>query len=125
MFNNFIADTLLIDLPICGRLYTWYKGDRISMSKLDRFMLSNMWCDSWPNCIQVAYQWGLSDHVPMMFQNDEANLGPRPLRMLKCWSDYPGYGDFVREKWASFNCQGKAGYILKKKLKMMKASLKE
>lgn len=22
MFNNFIVDTLLIDLPICGRLYT-------------------------------------------------------------------------------------------------------
>lgn len=70
-------------------------------------MLSNKWCAIWPNCIQIAYQWGLSDHVPMMLQNDEANWGPRPLWMLKCWSNFPGYGDFVREKWASFNCQGR------------------
>jgi hypothetical protein len=40
MFNTFITDTLLIDLPICGRLYTWYRGDGFSMSRLDRFLLS-------------------------------------------------------------------------------------
>jgi len=38
-FNNFIDDCLLIDLPICGQLFTWYRGDGISMSRLDRFLL--------------------------------------------------------------------------------------
>jgi len=41
VFNIFIDECLLIDLPICGRLFTWYRGDGISMSRLDRFL--------WPN----------------------------------------------------------------------------
>ena len=105
-FNNFIHDSLLLDLPICGILFTWYKGDGISMSRLDRFLLSNKWCDIWPHCIQVAYQRGLFYHVPLILHDDENNWGPRPLRMLKCWSDLPGYVDFVREKWERLTVKG-------------------
>jgi len=125
VFNSFIHESLLIDLPICGRLFTWYRGDGVSMSRIDRFLLSSKWCDTWPHCIQVAYQRGLSDHVPVMLHVDEINWGPQPLRMLKCWADLPGYADFVREKWGSFNCQGWAGFVLQQKLKMIKSSLKE
>ena len=93
VFNKFIDDGSFVDLPICGRLFTWYRGDGVSMSRLDRFLLSEKWCEAWPNCIQVAYQRGLSDHVPLMLYVDNANWGPRPLRMLKCWTEYPGYED--------------------------------
>jgi hypothetical protein len=106
MFNTFITDTFLIDLPICGRLFTWYRGDGISMSRLDRFLLSEKWCEAWPNCIQVAYQRGLSDHVPLVLMVDEANWGPRPLRMLKCWVDFTGYSDFLNQQWSSFDVHG-------------------
>ena len=88
-------------------------------------MLSEKWCEAWPNSIQVAYQWGLSDHVPLVLHVDEANWGLRPLRMLKCWADYSGYGEFVHQKWGSFNVHRWGGYVLKQKLKMMKESLKE
>ena len=84
VFNTFIVDNSLIDLPICGRLFTWYRSDSMSMSRLDRFLLSAKWCATWSNSIQVAYQRGLSDHVPLMLYVDEVNWGPRPLRMLKC-----------------------------------------
>jgi len=50
-FNNFIDSSFLIDLPICGRLFTWYRGDGVSMSRLDRFLVSSKWCESWPNCV--------------------------------------------------------------------------
>jgi hypothetical protein len=112
-------------LPICGRLFTWHKGDGVSMSRLDRFFLSDKWCQKWPNCIQVAYLRGLSDHALLLLYVDDANWGPRLVRMLKCWSEYQGYGDFVREKWGSFICHGWDGYVLQQKLKMMKACLKE
>jgi hypothetical protein len=59
LFNKFIEDNFLIDLPICGRLFTWYRGDGVSMSRLDRFLLSPKWCEVWPNSIQVAHQLGL------------------------------------------------------------------
>jgi len=45
--------------------------------------------------------------------------------MLKCWSNFPGYDDFVRHKWRSFNISGWGRYVLKQKLKLMKVSLKE
>nr|ABD32574.2 Endonuclease/exonuclease/phosphatase [Medicago truncatula] len=101
-FNNFIDISFLIDLPICGRLFTWYRGDGE----------------------QVAYQRGLSDHVPLVLSVDDENWGPRPLRLLKCWADYQGYTDFVRDKLNSFVLDGWGGHVLKIKLKMIKNSLK-
>jgi len=60
------------------------------MSRLDRYLLSANWCSVWPNCIHVAFQRGLSDHVHVVLRVDDKNWGPRPLRMLKCWADFPG-----------------------------------
>ena len=56
VFNKFFHDSLLIDFPICGRLFTWYRGDGVSMSRLDRFLLSNKWCDTWCNA-RLFYFW--------------------------------------------------------------------
>ena len=44
LFNEFIDDCVLVDLPLGGRKFTWYKGDWRSMSRLDRFVLSEEWC---------------------------------------------------------------------------------
>jgi len=123
-FNNFIDSSFLIYLPICGRLFTWYRGDGVSISRLDRLLVSSKWCDSWPNCVQVAYQRGLSDHVPLVLSVDDENWGPRPLRLLKCWADYQGYTEFVRDNLNSFVLDGWGGHVLKMKLKMIKNSLK-
>jgi hypothetical protein len=57
-FNRFIEDNTLIDLPLSGRKFTWYKEDGLSVSRLDRFLLSEMWCLVWPNCMQVATMRG-------------------------------------------------------------------
>lgn len=40
-FNLFIADNFLLDLPLGGRKFTWFKKDGKSMSRLDRFLLSD------------------------------------------------------------------------------------
>ena len=106
IFNNFIEDSSLVDLPVCGRLFTWYRGDGHSMSRLDRFLLNDVWCMTWPNCTQIALQRGLSDHVPLVLRVDVVNWGPQPLRMLKCWADIPGYENFVREQWSLLDVNG-------------------
>jgi len=105
-FNKFIDDNFLLDLSICGICFTWYRGDGSSMGRLDRFLLSGNWCSECGKCVQVALQRGLSDHVMLVLTVDDKNWGPRPLRMLKCWADFPGYGYFFRDNWGSFNIDG-------------------
>ncbi|PNX58703.1 cysteine-rich receptor-like protein kinase, partial [Trifolium pratense] len=73
----------------------------------------------------MAKMRGLSDHCPLVLSANEEDWGPRPLRMLKCWKDIPGYNLFVRDKWNSFQVDGWGGYVLKEKLKMVKVALKE
>ncbi|GAU46317.1 hypothetical protein TSUD_243380, partial [Trifolium subterraneum] len=123
-FNSFIENNFLIDLPLGGRKFTWYRGDGITMSRLDRFLLSESWISSFPNCIQEALPRTLSDHCPIQLSIDELNWGPTPHRMLKCWVDIPGYHDFVKERWLSFQVHGWSGHILKTKLKFIKAELR-
>jgi len=79
MFNKFIEEGSLVDMPICGRLFTWYCGDGYLMSQLDRFLLYINWCNGWPNGIQVANQRGLFDHVPLVLYDTDDNWGPRPF----------------------------------------------
>jgi hypothetical protein len=45
--------------------------------------------------------------------------------MLKCWRDIPGYHVFVRDKWKSLQVVGWGGFVLKEKLKLVKAALKD
>jgi len=125
IFNKFIDDSTLIDLPLRGRMFTWFRGDGKSMSRIDRFLLSENWCLQWSNCSQVAMSRGLSDHCPLVLASDDENWGPRPLRMLKCWETLPGYNKFVRDRWQSFQLDSWGGYVLKEKLKLLKLALKE
>ena len=53
-FNQFIEDNVLFNLPLCGRKFTWFKGDDKSMSWIDRFLFTEEWCLVWPNCLQIS-----------------------------------------------------------------------
>jgi uncharacterized protein with NRDE domain len=68
---------------------------------------------------------GYSDHCALVLSANEEEWGPRPSRMLKCWRDIPGYHLFVRDKWKSFQVTGWGGYVLKEKLKLIRAALKD
>jgi len=125
VFNGFITNNCLVDLPLRGRTYTWYRGDGRSMSHIDRFLLSENWCATWPNCIQMAVSRGLSDHCPLVLSIDTQNWGPKPVRMLKCWVDFLGYNSFVRDTWCSLQISGWGSFVLKEKLKLLKLALKD
>ena len=124
-FNNFIVNNFLVDLPLRGRSFTWYRRDGRSMSRIDRFLLSENWSLTWPNCFQLTLSRGLSDHCPLELSIDTENWGPKPLRMLKCWADFPGYNSFVRDTWSSFQLSGWGSFVLKEKLKLLKVALRD
>lgn len=39
-FQKFIEDMLLVDVSMLVRKFTWFKEDRSTMSRLDRFLVS-------------------------------------------------------------------------------------
>jgi hypothetical protein len=124
-FNCFIENNFLCDLPLCGRTFTWFKGDGKSMSRIVRFLLSEDWCLKWPDCLHAAQVRGLSDHCAFILSIDAENWGPKPSRFLKCCSEASGFANFVSTKWRSFQNDGWGGYVLKGKFKLMKLALKE
>lgn len=65
------------------------------MSQLDKFQLFEDWCMNWPNCVQVALVRGFSNHYPIMLFVDEENWGLKLIHKLKCWSNFPGYIEFM------------------------------
>lgn len=72
--------------------------DGMSMSMLGRFLLYESWFSCWSNCIQASLLRWLSDHCPILLTINEYIWGPRPQRLLKYWTDLPGYKEFIKEK---------------------------
>lgn len=89
------------------------------MSRIDRFLLSENWCQQWGIARTISY------HCPLILKEGEDDWGPRPFRVLDCWFDHPDFVNFVKEKWSSKIVNGKACFVLKEKLKSLKSDLKE
>lgn len=90
IFGDFIVGTKLINLSLIGRKFTWYKPDGSTMSRLDRFLISEEWLDSLNNLSQLGFKRVVSDHCAVILKEKELNWGPKPFRMLKCWEEMAG-----------------------------------
>lgn len=85
IFGEFISEAGLIDLPLIGRKFTWYKSDRKTMSRLDRFLITKNWLNSWCDLSQWGLQRSVSDHCTIVLK--EINLGPKPFHMMRYWEE--------------------------------------
>lgn len=95
-FGEFIAEANLVDILLRGRKYTWYKANGTSMSRLDRFLLFELWLSTWNNLSQWGLPRTVSDHCAVILKEKVNNLGPKPFQVLNCWRKVEGFGDFVR-----------------------------
>lgn len=123
-FQDFIDDLTLIDLPVLGNRFTWFKHDGNAMSRLDRFLLSEGWTNEWG----VGAQWfgkrDVSDHCPISLKDDRANWGPKPFRFNNCWLQHAGFKQFVQTTWTSLRVAGWRIYGFKEKFRKLKEILK-
>ncbi|GJS21009.1 RNA-directed DNA polymerase, eukaryota, reverse transcriptase zinc-binding domain protein [Tanacetum coccineum] len=69
IFNSFIHDTDVIDLPMGGRHFTWVNKVEYKMSKLDRFRISDDVLHSNTNLKVIALDSLWSDHNPIIGTN--------------------------------------------------------
>ena len=124
-FNSFIESNLLVELPLVGKKFTWFKANGTSKSRLDRVLVSDEWLQKWPMGKQYIQPREVSDHCAIVVKCVSKDWGPRPFRSLDAWLMDPGFKDLVKALWNSYTVQGDHITVLKDKLKILKCDLKE
>ncbi|PWA57175.1 hypothetical protein CTI12_AA411590 [Artemisia annua] len=62
-FQSFVNDCILVDIPMSGVKFTWSNGQsNLSMSRLDRFLISSDWLAQFNQTRQWYVRVSFSDH---------------------------------------------------------------
>lgn len=124
-FDGFIRGSNLLDMPIQGRKFTYYKPDGTCKSRLDRALVNNEWLEQWPSASLKGLLRSISDHCPILLGSTVRNWGPKPFRFINAWTSHPQFKNFVESTWKSYQVQGWGGFVIKEKLKLLKEDLKK
>lgn len=95
MFCEFMDEIRVMDLSMVCRKFTWYSRDGSAFSRLNKYLLSEEWMCTWPNCTKWGLQNGFLDHCVILLRDKEVDWGPKPFKVLNSWKHVEGYKDFV------------------------------
>jgi hypothetical protein len=123
-FGEFIRDMELIDLPILGRKFTWCHPNGISMSRIDRMMVSDDWLALWSNPSLWVLPRTVSDHCALVLRPNGVDWGPKPFRFNNHWLLHKDFHGVVENYWKNCNMSGWMAHILKEKLKGLKVVIR-
>jgi exonuclease III len=124
-FDSFIEGLELNELPLLGRRFTWYHANGVAMSRIDRGLISSEWEDLLGPCSLWVWPRDISDHCPVMLKYGENDWGPKPFRFNNYWLENRNFNKVVEERWRSIEVNGWMAFVLKEKLRGLKARLKE
>ncbi|XP_058757405.1 uncharacterized protein LOC131630662 [Vicia villosa] len=79
-FQDFIAEMKLVDIPTIGGKFTWFNSNGKSMSRIDRFLLSESFIEDWNIEGQYIGARDISDHAPIWIKNNRKDWGPKPFK---------------------------------------------
>lgn len=94
------------------------------MSRIDRFLISHDWLTCWPDSTQLVLDREFSDHCPLLLRNSGHDWGPKPFRVLNCWLKDHRFKPFVEKTWEENVVHGRGDYMMKEKLKALKAKIR-
>jgi hypothetical protein len=114
----------LVDIPVLGKKFTWFNSDGSAMSRLDRFLLSEVFISKGSITNQWVGDRDIFDHCPIWLMSTNLNWGPKPFKLNNCWLEHPEFFTFVKNTWENMNVQGKNAFVIKEKLKKLKDALK-
>ncbi|KAL4387080.1 hypothetical protein GQ457_09G021970 [Hibiscus cannabinus] len=119
-FAEFINCNNLVDLPMCGSSFTWFRsGTNISASKIDRFLVSPEICSWFPDASQYTLNRALSDHCPVLLKEGQRVATHRPFKWFNHWAEDPDFDKMIKEKFSSIKRKG-----IGEKLRLVKAAVK-
>jgi hypothetical protein len=123
-FGDFVRDIELFDLPILGRKFTWFHPNGVSMSRIDRLLVSEDWLEQWTSPSLWVLPRSISDHCPLLLRPCGMEWGPKPFRFNNHWLLHKDFLGLVEEFWRNANITGWMAFILKEKLKGLKTCIR-
>nr|GFA08278.1 RNA-directed DNA polymerase, eukaryota [Tanacetum cinerariifolium] len=122
VFNSFITNAGLEEVPLGGSSFTWCHKSATNMSKLDIFLISENLLNTCPNITAITLERYLSDHRPILLRESHFDYGPTLFRFFHHWIEIEVFSKFMEE------CRGKAREWKKKNVlstKNVKAKYKD
>lgn len=120
MFNEFINNTRLIEIPLAGRKFTRVSDDGLKFSKLDRFLVSMEFKQRWKDLSVTALERRRSDHCPIMLRDKVIDYGPKPFRVYDFWME-----EVVRSGWGNPVRSSRPNCRYRDKMKNVRVALRE
>ncbi|GJZ83177.1 RNA-directed DNA polymerase, eukaryota, reverse transcriptase zinc-binding domain protein [Tanacetum coccineum] len=126
MFNLFIDNAGLEEVPLGGISFTWCHKSASKMSKLDMFLISKNLLITCPNITAITLERYLSDHRPILLRESHFDYGPTPFRFFHYWLEMEGFNKIVEDAWSEAPRDDSNAMIsMMKKLKYLKLKIRE
>ena len=74
--------------------------------------------------IQRCLPRPVSNHFPILLDNDDVRMGPSPFRFELMWLKYEGFKEILKGWWQNLHFYDSFSFILSAKLKALKGILK-
>ncbi|GKD31485.1 RNA-directed DNA polymerase, eukaryota, reverse transcriptase zinc-binding domain protein, partial [Tanacetum coccineum] len=95
VFNSFINNASLIDLPMGGHSFTWMNKTGTKLSKLDRFLISKDVLSLLLDILITSLDRMWSDHTPILLHCYKSDFGPVPFKLYHSWFTREGVDDII------------------------------
>nr|GEV22250.1 RNA-directed DNA polymerase, eukaryota, reverse transcriptase zinc-binding domain protein [Tanacetum cinerariifolium] len=104
IFNSFITNMNLFNVPWGGGFrFTWIDKWASKMSKLDRFLATEGFHDTFLNITGIILEKGIPDHRLILRKEFVVDYGPTPFRFFHSWLVSEGFYDLVIDTWKSYD----------------------
>ncbi|XP_071727948.1 uncharacterized protein [Rutidosis leptorrhynchoides] len=124
LFNKFIENCNLVEVPLLGRRFTRICDNGIKFSKLDHFLVSDQFLSSWGDVSAVALDRNSSDHCPIILRDKNFDFGPKPFKFFDAWLELKDIEKIVVDAWNKNVTSRRADCQFRDKLKNVKTALR-
>ncbi|GKA17937.1 RNA-directed DNA polymerase, eukaryota [Tanacetum coccineum] len=103
VFNQFIRDAHLWDIPLGGHLFTRINKHGDKLSKLDRFLTSDSFAPLLQKYSAHVLDCQISDHRPILLTPLSVDFGLTPLNFFNSWLLDKNLQTTITEFWDNFS----------------------
>lgn len=124
-FANLLDEFDLLELSKIGPDFTYKHGTNgACFSRLDRYLVNPAWVGLFKAHVEKPLGFYNSDHRLLLLQDECLMGGPIPFKFELFWLQDTEILKLMEEWWIQYEIDGKAGFVLSKKLKNLKGKLK-